>query len=96
MLDLGVNSAGSISLPAGTSVLSYTRFPGGFSAYELLDQLGQATARSVRMLDSQNGNWVAAQFQNGRPVGADFAIPSVAVLMIDLASPINNFTPQPQ
>jgi beta propeller repeat protein len=96
VLDLGVNSAGSISLPAGISAFSYTGFPAGFSAYELLNQLGQATARGVRMLDSQNGNWVAAQFQNGRPVGTDFAIPSVAVLMIDLAAPINNFTPQPQ
>ncbi len=96
VLDLGVNNTGSIALPAGTSVLSYARFPGGFSAYELLDQLGQGTARSVRMLDSENGNWVAAQFQNGRPVGTDFAIPSVAVLMIDLAAPISNFTPQSQ
>jgi len=94
VLDLGVNSAGAITLPAGTSVLSYARFPGGFSAYRLLNQLGQATARSVRMLDSQNGNWVAAQFQNGRPVGTDFAIPGVAVLMIDLAAPVNDFTPQ--
>jgi beta propeller repeat protein len=94
VLDLGVNSAAAISLPAGTSVLSYSRFPGGYSAYNLLNQLGQGTARSVRMLDSQNGNWVAAQFQNGRPIGTDFAIPGVAVLMIDLAAPVNNFTPQ--
>ena len=94
VLDLGVNNTGPINLPAGASVLSYTRFPGGYSAYRLLNQLGLTTARGVRMLDSESGRWVAAQVQNGRPVGTDFTIPSVAVLMIDLSGPVNNFTPQ--
>ncbi len=94
VLDLGVNNTGPINLPSGASVLSYPRFPGGYSAYRLLNQLGLATARGVRMLDSESGRWVAAQIQNGRPVGTDFLIPNVAVLMLDLSSPVNNFAPQ--
>ena len=95
VLDLGLNPTGPINLPVGASVMSYTRFPSGYSAFELLDQLG-AAARGVRMLDSESGRWVAAQIQNGRPVGTDFSIPTVAVLMLDLAAPVNNFSPQPE
>jgi len=94
VLDLGVNNAGPINLPSGVSVLSYTRFPGGYGSYRLLNQLGPGAARGVRLLDSESGRWVAAQIQNGRPVGTDFPIPNVAVLMLDLSSPVNNFTPQ--
>ena len=36
---------------------------------------------------------MAAEVQNGRPVGTDFTIPSVAVLMLHLSAPVNNFTP---
>jgi beta propeller repeat protein len=93
VLDLGVNVTGPISLPAGASVLSYARFPGGYTAYRLLNQLGSGTARGVRMLDSESGRWVAAEVQGGRPVGTDFTIPNVAVLLLDLTGPVNNFTP---
>jgi hypothetical protein len=92
VLDLGLNATGPLNLPAGASVLSYTRFPSGYTAFQLLYQLGPA-ARGVRMLDAESGRWVAAQIQNGRPVGTDFAIPPVAVLMLDLATPVNNFIP---
>jgi len=89
-----VNNVGPINLPSGVSALSYTRFPGGYTAYRLLSQLGLGAARSVRMLDAESARWVAAQVQNGRPVGTDFTIPSVAVLMLELSAPVNNFTPQ--
>lgn len=94
VLDLGVNNAGPINLATGANVVSYTRFPGGYSAYRLLNQLGSSSVRSVRMLDSESARWVSAQFLGGRPVGTDFEIPSVAVLMLDVAAPVNNFTPQ--
>ena len=94
VLDLGLNSVGPINLPAGASVFSYSGFPGSYSAYRLLGQLGSATARSVRMLDSQSGRWVVARFQGGVLVGNDFVIPPVAVLMLDLVVPVSNFIPQ--
>jgi hypothetical protein len=45
------------------------------------------------MLDSESGQWKVASVQNGRPMGTDFIIPKVAVLMIDMANPVNNFRP---
>lgn len=93
VLDLGGNHPSPINLPAGVSVLSYPRFPSGYTAFRLLNQLGLGTVRGVRMLDSESGRWVAAEVQNGRPVGTDFTIPNVAVLMLDLTGPVNNFTP---
>jgi hypothetical protein len=46
------------------------------------------------MLDSQSGRWLVAEVQNGRPIGVDFVVPRVAVLMLDLVNPVNNFQPQ--
>ena len=50
--------------------------------------------RAVRMLDSQAGQWKVAEILSGRPVGVDFDIPRVAVLMLDLVNPVSSFQPQ--
>lgn len=94
VLDLGVNTVGALNLSAGIDAFSYAGFPSGYTAYRLLNQLGVNNAQAVRMLDAQSGQWVVAEIQNGRPVGNDFTIPRVAVLMLDMANAVNNFTPQ--
>jgi beta propeller repeat protein len=94
VVDLGLNSVGPVDLVAGANVLSYAGFPSQYSAFQLLNQLGVATARAVRMLDSESGRWVVAEVVDGQLVGSDFAIPRVAVLMVDLANPVTSFTPQ--
>ena len=93
VLDLGLNSVGPVNLAAGANVLSYAGFPSQCSAYKVLAQLGSANARAVRMLDSQSGRWLVAEFQNGRPIGVDFVVPRVAVLLLELVNPVNNFQP---
>ena len=94
VLDLGLNATGALNLSAGVSAFSYAGFPSGYSAFQLLKELGVNNAIAVRMLDAQSGQWVVAEILNGRPVGTDFTIPHVAVLLVDLASPVNNFIPQ--
>ncbi|HWQ92248.1 MAG TPA: FlgD immunoglobulin-like domain containing protein [Clostridia bacterium] len=94
VLDLGADSVSGFNLASGANVISYTGFPSGYSAYELLRQLGQGNARAVRMLDSQSGRWVVTEVVNGQPIGPDFVIPRVAVLMLDVANPVANFRPQ--
>ncbi len=94
VLDLGHDLAGPVNLAAGVNVLSYAGFPSQYSAYKLLTQLGMINARAVRMLDSQSGRWLVAEIHNGRPIGVDFTVPRVAVVMLDLANAVNNFQPQ--
>ncbi|WP_237712342.1 hypothetical protein [Pedosphaera parvula] len=94
VLDLGVNSSPTLNLATGINVFSYTRFPSSYSAYQLLRQLGLNNARSVRMLDSQSGRWMVAEAKNGGLIGNDFSIPGVAVLMVDVVNPVNQFQPQ--
>jgi hypothetical protein len=94
LLDLGVNSTSPANLVAGANAVSYAQFPTHYSAYRLLNQLGMANARAVRMLDAEFGRWVVAEFQNGRLIGNDFPIPTVAVLILEMAGPVSNFTPQ--
>jgi beta propeller repeat protein len=94
VLDLGVNSAGTLNLSPGVNVFSHGGFPSRYSAYQLLRQLGLGNARGVRMLDSESGNWKVALVNSGQIAGHDFIIPKVAVVMIDMAAPVNNFRPQ--
>ena len=75
VVDLGLNSLGPVDLAAGANVFSYAGFPSQYSAFRLLNQLGLANARAVRMLDSESGQWAVAEVANGRLVGSDFAIP---------------------
>jgi beta propeller repeat protein len=96
VLDLGVNNTSPLNLSAGASVFGYTGFPDSYSAYQLLRQIGLDNALSVRMLDAQSGPWLVAEVQNGKLVGNDFPIPNVAVLMVNLAAPVQQFTPQAQ
>jgi beta propeller repeat protein len=93
VLDLGVNAPGPFNLPSGPSILSYTGFPSGYGSYRFLQDLGVSQARAVRMLDAQSGRWLVASYSNGQLVGDDFPIPGVAVLMVDMITPVNGFTP---
>ncbi len=94
IVDLGVNTANPLNFSTGPSVFSYSGFPSQYSAYKFLNQLGVSRVKSVRMLDAETGRWVVALVQNGRPIGTDFPIPKVAVLMVDLTSAVSNFLPQ--
>jgi beta propeller repeat protein len=94
VLDLGLNDAGAINLAAGVNALSYTAFPSQFSAFKLLQQLGLNNVDGVRMLDAESGRWVVAAVENGQLIGEDFRIPNVAVLLLDMAAPVNQFKPQ--
>lgn len=94
VLDLGVNNTAALNFSTGANAFSYAAFPSGYSSFKFLNQLGTAKVRAVRMLDAETGRWVVALVQNGAPFGADFAIPRVAVLMVDMATPVTNFIPQ--
>jgi beta propeller repeat protein len=94
VLDLGVNNSSALNLAAGANVFGYTAFPDSYSAYQLLRQIGLNNAQSVRMLDASSGRWLVAEVQGGSLVGNDFPIPNVAVVMVNLTSPVSQFTPQ--
>jgi beta propeller repeat protein len=104
LLDLGVNPEGALDLPAGVSVLSHTRFPNGYTAFKLLEQLGLDRARAVRMLDAESGRWLVAEVRmrpgpEGSPrvptaLGQDFKIPTVAVIFVELSSNVNQWKPE--
>ncbi len=94
VLDLGVNTSTSISLAAGANVFAYTGFPDSYRAFLLLQQIGLNNAQSVRMLDAQSGRWRVAEVQGGSVAGDNFPIPGTAVLMVSVASDVNQFIPQ--
>jgi hypothetical protein len=95
VLDLGINNSSSLNLAAGANVFGYTAFPDGYSAWQLLRQLA-GNALSVRMLDAQSGRWRVAEFQSANLRGDDFPIPNVAVLMVNMSGPVNQFVPTTQ
>ncbi|MCF7708995.1 MAG: hypothetical protein K9N52_08865 [Verrucomicrobia bacterium] len=94
VLDLGAQSVEKIDIPAGTSALSYAHFPSGYGAFKLLEQLGLERVKAIRMLDAESGRWLVAEVRDGRPIGHDFRIPKVAVVLINTSEPINQWQPE--
>lgn len=94
VIESGVNDSDGLRLNSGVNVFSYVAYPSGYTAYRLLDQLGADSVTAVRMLDSESGKWVVAQYRDGRPIGIDFNIPRVAVLMLNMVNPVSHFTPR--
>lgn len=93
ILDLGNRTCEPLTLVAGTNVFSYTCFPDHYSAYRLVRELGAANVQALRVLDAKTGRWQAAVVSDGQVVGADFNIPSVAVLMLELNSALGEWRP---
>lgn len=93
ILDLGQNACSGVALAAGVNAFSYTCFPDGYSAYDLIRELGVGAVNAVRALDSDTGQWTVASVADGRPVGEDFDIPTISVMMLDMAQTVPSFTP---
>ncbi len=93
ILDLGQNGCGSVDLPAGQSVFSYSCFPDNYSAYQVVRELGSDNITSIRVLDSRTGQWQAATVIDGQVVGDDFAIAPISVLMIETTSALGTWSP---
>jgi len=93
VLDLGAVSSAPVNLAAGVNVFGYSGYPDAYSAYQFIRQAGLGNVVAVRMLDAQSGRWRVAEVQGGGPVGEDFPIPRVAVLMVEMANPVAQFAP---
>jgi len=93
ILDLGQNGCATVDLPAGQSVFSYSCFPDNYSAYQVVRELGADNIISIRVLDSQTGQWLAATVVDGQVVGDDFAIAPIAVLMVETTTALGTWHP---
>ncbi len=95
VIDLGLNTYSTVDLVPGLNVLTYTAFPGTYSAFKLIRQLGLDKVRAIRMLDSQTGRWRTAEVVDNRLVGQDFSIPMVSVVLLDMVTSVNQWRPEP-
>jgi len=93
VLDLGRATCSPIDLEAGANVVSYACFPDHYTAFGLVAELGPQNVRGIRMLDVYTGRWQAASVTKGVLSGEDFAIPRIAVVMIDMQTEISQWTP---
>ena len=93
ILDLGQNACQTLSLGMGINVFGYTCFPRDYTAYELIRELGADKVKAVRTLDAATGRWRVAAISSGAPIGADFGISPVSVVMVDMAQPVADFRP---
>ncbi len=83
ILDLGRKGCAAIDLVDGVNVISYSCFPDGYTAYQLVRELGPANINTLRVLDSRGGQWRSAVVVNGALIGEDFPIMPLSVIMID-------------
>ena len=70
-------------------------FPVGYTAFRMMDQLGAGPARALRMHDPASGRWLTVQTgAGGRLVGADFPIPRIAVVLVDMQTAVEGWIPE--
>ena len=94
VLDLGIPPDSSVDLQAGLNAFAYDRFPFGYTAHRLIEQIGADDVAAVRVLDAESGLWrsvpVAA---DGTLQGPDFRIDRVATVLVNMRKPVSGFTP---
>ena len=93
ILDLGQNACKDVVLSAGVNVFSYTCFPDDYSAYKIIRELGETKVNAVRALNADTGEWTVAAVVDGSLAGADFEIPPVSVVMLDMGEAVAAFKP---
>ena len=92
--DMGTASSAPVDLSVGVNVVSLTDVPQPCTAHELIRGLGLSNVRAVRMLDPASGRWFATEVRNGQLLGYDFAVPSSAVLLMDMKQAVNDWRPK--
>jgi hypothetical protein len=93
VLDFDASTCSPKDLAAGTNVFGYACFPDDYTAFALLRDLGPANVSAIRALDRRTGAWAIATVQDGVVVGEDFPIDTVSVVMLDMVSEVNGWTP---
>ena len=93
ILDLGQGACSPIDLVLGINVFSYTCFPDQYTAYKLIREIGEDKINALRILDSDTGRWLVATVVNDKITGENFIIPRIAVVMMDMKTPINSWKP---
>ncbi len=81
------------NLAVGVNVLTTTCVPDDYDAYRLLAELGVGNVSAVRLLDAQTGRWQVASVNAGGIIGENFDIPPIAVVLVDVQQPVNQWLP---
>jgi beta propeller repeat protein len=90
LVELGTGDSGSIDLDTGLNVFSYTGFPIGYTAYDLVNAVGPTKLNGLRYYDAFAGLWRSLELDaTALPVGPNFTIPRVSTLLIDVKEPVS-------
>ncbi len=93
ILDFASSTCSAQDLAAGINVLSTACVPDDYNAYRLLEELDSTNVSAVRLLNAQTGRWQVASVDAGSIIGENFEIPPVAVVLIDMLQPVNQWLP---
>ena len=59
----------------------------------MIREIGVAKIKALRSLASDTGRWQTAAVIDSKIVGEDFKIPTVAVLMVEMNTPVGPWRP---
>lgn len=94
ILDFAASSCAEQDLASGLNVLNVICVPDDYDAYRLFNELGTSNVAAIRSLNSQTGRWqVVTLNDNDMIVGENFRIPAIAVVLIDMKQPVNQWLP---
>ena len=83
-----------MSFAAGFNAFSYTGFPVGYTAHQMVDSLGGANVGALRYFDAFGGQWRSVEIgPGGEKIGPDFVLPRVSTILLDMTNPVNDWKP---
>ncbi len=87
--DVGTNS---VNLVTGINLIGFMAPPAGYSAYQLLQDIGNsAVVVSVQRFNRSTGLFEVVAYQDGHPVGPDFAITRSEGYFVTMRQDVNDF-----
>lgn len=93
VLDLGFTGCSSLTLESGTNVVSYTCFPNGYSAYQLIRSLGVDKVSALRVLETASGRWQTTDVIDNLLIGDDTVIPNSTVVLLEMKQGVTSWRP---
>lgn len=94
LVDLGRADTGTIDFDAGVNVISYSGFPVGYSAYDLINAVGAVKVSGVRLYDAFSGVWRSVAVEGGAVTGPDFTIPRTSTVLVETSEAVAGVDPK--
>ena len=84
---------GSLTLYPGMNAVGHAFVPKGYSAFDLILSIGEASVASVQSYDHGTGMWKTANVWNGEIIGEDFSVDAGEGVLVYMLEQVDHWRP---